>query len=46
MGSGDLGDGEEDEGGGAGLGMGDVFGGVATFDITVGGVSVCVCVCV
>ena len=30
MGSGDLGDGEEEEEGGAGLGMGDVFGGVAT----------------
>ena len=30
--------------GGAGLGMGDVFGGMVSFDITVGGASVCVCV--
>ena len=35
VGMGDLGEGEE--GGGAGLGMGDVFGGVVTFDVTVGG---------
>ena len=33
---GDLGEGEE-EGGGAGLGMGDVLGGVVIFDVTVGG---------
>ena len=44
MGRGDLGDGEEEEGGEAGLGMGHVFGGVATFDNTVGGASGCVCV--
>ena len=37
MGSdGDLGEGKEEEGGGAGLGMGDVLGGVVTFDVTVG----------
>ena len=35
VGMGDLGEGEE--GGGAGLEMGDVFGGVVTFDVTVGG---------
>ena len=39
---GDLGEGEE-EGGGAGLGMGDVLGGVVTFDVTVGGAR-CECV--
>ena len=39
---GDLGKGEE-EGGGAGLGMGDVLGGVVTFDVTVGGAR-CECV--
>ena len=35
---GDLGEGEEEEeeGGRAGLGMGDVLGGVVTFDVTVG----------
>ena len=34
---GDLGEGkEEEEGGGAGLGMGDVLGGGVTFDVTVG----------
>ena len=43
MGSdGDLGEGEE-EGGGAGLSMGDVLGGVVTFDVTVGGAR-CECV--
>ena len=31
VGSGDLGIGEEEEGGGAGLQMGDVFGGVVIF---------------
>ena len=39
---GDLGEGEEEEeeeGGEAGLGMGDVLGGVVTFDVTVGGAS-------
>ena len=37
MGSdGDLGEGEEEEGGGAGLEMGDVLGGVVTLDVTVG----------
>ena len=45
MGSdGDLGEGEEEEGGGAGLRMGDVLGGVVTLDVTVGGAR-CKCVC-
>ena len=39
MGTGDLGDGEVEDGGGAGFGMGDVFEGVVTFDVTVGGAS-------
>ena len=44
MGSdGDLGEGEEEEAGGAGLGMGDVLGGVVTLDVTVGGAR-CKCV--
>ena len=43
MGSdGDLGEGEE-EGGGAGLGMGDVLGCVVTLDVTVGAAT-CECV--
>ena len=40
---GDLGEGEEEEGGGAGLEMGDVLGGEVTFDVTVGGAR-CECV--
>ena len=39
MGTGDLGDGEVEDEGGAGFGMGDAFGGVVTFYVTVGGSS-------
>ena len=44
MGSdGDLSEGEEEEGGGAGLGIGDVLGGVVILEVTVGA-AICECV--